>query len=74
MKFVMFTAASNFGVDEADEDAQMELMILQCNSVLNKNLMTSDCPSFYIYLPAHRFPSCSVCLAARGYGDVCLHS
>jgi len=40
----------------------MELIILLCNSVLKKNLVTSDCPGIDIYSPAHRFPRYSLCL------------
>jgi hypothetical protein len=59
----MFTAPNIFGVDDdADEAIQMELIILLRNSVLKKNLVTSDCPGIHIYLPAHRFPKYSVCL------------
>jgi hypothetical protein len=65
-KFEMFTDPFNFDVEQADENLQMELIELQCDSILKQKFRDAGVPEFYSYLPKDKYPqiiqfACQIC-------------
>ncbi|XP_065672071.1 general transcription factor II-I repeat domain-containing protein 2A-like [Hydra vulgaris] len=65
-KFPLFTSPFNFDIEKAEEDLQMELIKLQCDSVLKQQFTNVGVPKFYSFLPPHQFPKmiqfpCQIC-------------
>ncbi|XP_065650666.1 general transcription factor II-I repeat domain-containing protein 2-like [Hydra vulgaris] len=55
-KFALFTSPFNFDIEKVEEDLQMELIELQCDSVLKQQFTDVGVPKFYSFLPPHQFP------------------
>ncbi|XP_065642369.1 general transcription factor II-I repeat domain-containing protein 2-like [Hydra vulgaris] len=52
-KFALFTSPFNFDIEKKEEDLQMELIELQCDSVLKQQFTDVGVPKFYFFLPPH---------------------
>ncbi|XP_065658975.1 general transcription factor II-I repeat domain-containing protein 2-like [Hydra vulgaris] len=66
-KFALFTSPFNFDIEKVEEDLQMELIELQCDSVLKQQFTDVGVPKFYSFLPPHQFPkmiqfACQICV------------
>ncbi|XP_065645391.1 general transcription factor II-I repeat domain-containing protein 2-like [Hydra vulgaris] len=55
-KFNLFISPFNFDIEKVEEDLQMELIELQCDSVLKQQFTDVGVPKFYLFLPPHKFP------------------
>ncbi|XP_065651133.1 general transcription factor II-I repeat domain-containing protein 2B-like [Hydra vulgaris] len=65
-KFALFTSPFNFDIEKVEEDLQMELIELQCDSVLKQQFTDVGVPKFYSFLPPHQFSkmiqfACQIC-------------
>ncbi|XP_065645479.1 general transcription factor II-I repeat domain-containing protein 2-like [Hydra vulgaris] len=54
-KFALFTSPFNFDIEKVEEDLQIELIELQCDSVLKQQLTDLGVPKFYLFLQPHQF-------------------
>ncbi|XP_065642558.1 general transcription factor II-I repeat domain-containing protein 2B-like [Hydra vulgaris] len=53
--FALFTSPFNFDIEKVDKDLHMELIELQCDSVLKQQFTDVGVPKFYSFLPPHQF-------------------
>lgn len=74
-QFLLFTNPFAVEVDSVSEDIQMELLELQCDTVLKQKFQDIGVPDFYQYLGQEKFPklfsACARVLAMFGSTYVC---
>ncbi|XP_065663048.1 general transcription factor II-I repeat domain-containing protein 2-like [Hydra vulgaris] len=63
---LLFTSPFNFDIEKVEEDLQMELIELQCDSVFKQQFTDVGVPKCYSFLPPHQFPkiiqfACQIC-------------
>lgn len=55
-QFQIFTSPLSVDVETVEENLQLELIELQCDSILKQKFMEVGVPKFYTYLPSDQFP------------------
>ncbi|KZC15100.1 General transcription factor II-I repeat domain-containing protein 2 [Dufourea novaeangliae] len=56
LQFRLFTSPLSIDIEIVDENLQMELIEIQCDSLLKQKCMEVGIPDFYTYLSVDRFP------------------
>lgn len=56
LQFRCFTSPLSIDIEIVDENLQMELIEIQCDSLLKQKCMEVGIPDFYTYLSVDRFP------------------
>lgn len=56
LQFRLFTSPLSIDIEIVDENLQMELIEIQCDSLLKQKCMKVGIPDFYTYLSVDRFP------------------
>jgi len=57
IQFNIFSTPFSVDVESVDEDIQMELVELQCDTILKQKYSDVGIPEFYLYLQQDRFPN-----------------